>query len=40
MISEGKGIIPYEKMVNMNFLFCTPKNGTFFEKNEFFSELK
>ena len=40
IILEGKGIIPYEKIVNMNSLFCTPENGTFFEKTEFFSELK
>ena len=40
IISEGKGIIPHQKIVNMNSLFCTPKNGTFFEKIEFFSELK
>ena len=40
IISEGKGIIPYEKIVNMNYLFCTLENGTFFEKTEFFSKLK
>ena len=40
IISEGKGIIPYEKIVDMNSLFCTPKNGTFIEKTEFFSKLK
>ena len=40
IISEEKGIIPYRKIVNMNSLFCTPKNGTFFGKTEFFSELK
>ena len=40
IISEGKCIIPYEKIVNMNSLFCTPKNGTFFEKTGFFSNLK
>ena len=39
IISEGKGIIPYEKIVNMNSLFCSPER-TFFEKTGFFSELK
>ena len=39
-IISGKGIIPYEKIVNMNSLFCTPKNGIFFEKTEFCSKLK
>ena len=38
IISEEKGIIPYEKIVNMNSLFCTPE--PFFEKTEFCSELK
>ena len=40
IISEGKGIILYEKIVNMNSLFYTPKNGIFFEKTEFLSKLK
>ena len=40
IISERKGIIPYEKIVNMNSLFCTPENGTFFEKTGLFSNLK
>ena len=38
--SEGKGIIPYEKIVDMNSMFLTPENGVFFEKSEFFSDLK
>ena len=30
-IAEGKGIIPYEKIVNMNSMFVTPeKNDVFF----------
>ena len=33
ILSEGKGIILYEKIVTMNSLFCTPENGTFFKKN-------
>ena len=40
IISEGKCIIPYEKIVNMNSLFCTPENETLFEKTGFFSNLK
>ena len=40
IIFEGKGIIPYEKIVNMHSLFSTPENGIFFEKTEFSSELK
>ena len=40
IISEGKGIIPYENIVNMHYLFSTPENGIFFEKTEFFSKLK
>ena len=35
IISEGKGIIPYKKIVNMNSLFCTLENGTFLEKTDF-----
>ena len=40
IISKGKGIIPCEKIVNMHSLFSTLENGIFFEKPEFFSELK
>ena len=29
-----------KKIVNRNSLFCTPENGTFFEKTEFFSYIK
>ena len=40
IISEGKSNIPYEKFVNMHSLFSTPTNGIFFEKPEFFNELR
>ena len=39
-IAAGKGLIPYEKITNQHSFFVTPKNGAFFEKTEFFSELK
>ena len=39
IISEGKDIIPYEKLVNTHSLFSNPKNGIFFEKPEIFSQL-
>ena len=34
IIAEDKGILPYEKM------FLTPENDAFFEKSEFYSNLK
>ena len=37
--STGKGIIPYELIVNMESFFKTP-NQDFWEKTDFFSELK
>ena len=40
IIADGKGIIPYEKFVDMNSLSLTPENGNFFEKTEFYSDLK
>ena len=40
IIAEGKGIIPYEKIVVMNSMFLTPENDAFFEKSEFYSDLK
>ena len=40
IIAEGKGIIPYEKIVDMNSMFLTPENDVFFEKSEFYSDLK
>ena len=39
IISEGKGIIPYEIIVDMELFFIKPEND-FWEKGEFFSELK
>ena len=39
-IAAGKGLIPYEKITNQHNFFLTPENGTFFEKTEFFNELK
>ena len=38
IISEGKGIIPYEIIVDMESFFIKPENE-FWEKSEFFSEL-
>ena len=40
IIAEGKGIIPYEKIVDMNSMFSTPENDVFFEESEFCSNLK
>ena len=37
---NGKGIIPYEKIVDFNSLSLTPEDGVFFEKCEFYSDLK
>ena len=39
IISEGNGIIPYEIIVDMELFFIKPDNE-FWEKTEFFSELK
>ena len=39
VISTGKGIIPYELIVNMESFFITPDQD-FWENTEFFSELK
>ena len=39
LISEGKGIIPYEIIVDMESFFVKPEND-FCEKTDFFSELK
>ena len=39
IISEGKGIIPYEIIVDMESFFIKPEND-YWEKIEFFSELK
>ena len=40
IVASGKGVIPYEKIVSLNSLDLKPENGSFLEKNEFFSELK
>ena len=40
IVADGKGIIPYEKIVEMNLLCLTPENRIFFEKSEFYSDLK
>ena len=39
IIAEGKDIIPYELIVDMQSFFIKPENG-FWEKTEFFSDLK
>ena len=39
IISEGKGIMPYEIIVNMESFFITPDRD-FWEKTKFFSKLK
>ena len=39
IIAEGKGVIPYEIIVDMESFFIKPE-GTFWEKSEFFSGLK
>ena len=38
IISTGKGIIPYEHIVDMKSFFITPDRD-FWEKTKFFSEL-
>ena len=40
IIAEGKGIIPYKKIADVNSLAITPENGIFFEKSEIYSDLK
>ena len=40
IIVEGKGIIPYEKIVGMNSMFLSPENDVYFEKSEFYINLK
>ena len=39
IVSEGKGVISYELIINMDSFFQTPENERW-EKTEFFSELK
>ena len=38
IISEGKGALPYEKIIDINSLQITPENA-FFDHTEFFSNL-
>ena len=38
--AEGKEIIPYEKIVDMNSVFLVPENEVFIEKTEYYSDLK
>ena len=40
IVADGKGIIPYEKIVDTNSVSLTPENRIFFEKGEFYSDLK
>ena len=40
IIAAGKGIIPYEKIVDMNSIFITPENDVVLENSEFYSDLK
>ena len=40
IVTGGKGIIPYELIVDMTSLLLTPDDGEFWSKTEFFSELK
>ena len=39
IVSEGKGVISYELIINIDSFFQTPEND-FLEKTEFFSKLK
>ena len=40
IISDGKGIILYEKRTNTISLYTAPENGIFFKKGRFYSDLK
>ena len=40
IIISGKSVIPYEKIVDVNFLHIKPEDSIFFSKDEFFSTLK
>ena len=40
IIADAKLTIPYEKIIDMNSLSLTPENSDFFEKTEFYSDLK
>ena len=39
IVSERKGVIPYELIIGMELFFLTPENE-FWENTEFFSDLK
>ena len=39
IVSDGKGVIPFELIINMESFFLIPENE-FWEKTEFFTELK
>ena len=38
IVSKGKGVIPYEMIIDMHSFFITPEND-FWEKTEFYSDL-
>ena len=40
IIADGKCIITYKKIVDINSLAITPENEIYFEKSEFYSDLK
>ena len=40
IIASGKGIIAYKNIASQDSLDVIPENGIFFEKSEFYSELK
>ena len=40
IIADGKGIISYGKIIDMGSMFLTPEDEVFFEKSEFYSNLK
>ena len=40
IVTGGKGIIPYELIVDMHSLLLTPDDKQFWSKTDFFSELK
>ena len=40
IVTDGKDIIPYEKIVGLNSMSLTPENDIFFEKSKFYSDLK
>ena len=40
LIASGKSVMPYERNAEFNSLKSKLEDGVFFEKSEFFSELK